>query len=46
MANGAFEILFTVGFEEDDDKLILPLSVSVVKIEKFLEAITNLSIKN
>ena len=46
VANGAFEILFTVGFEEDDDKLILPLSVSVVKIEKFLEAITNLSIKN
>jgi len=38
-AAGAFEILFSVGFEEDDDKLILPLAVSVTKIEKFLDAV-------
>ena len=28
-ANGAFEILFSVGFEEADDKLILPLGSDV-----------------
>eukprot|EP00092_Neocalanus_flemingeri_P003387 GFUD01003628.1.p1 GENE.GFUD01003628.1~~GFUD01003628.1.p1 ORF type:complete len:250 (+),score=53.32 GFUD01003628.1:75-824(+) len=41
-ATGAFEILFSVGFEEDDDKLILPLAVSISKVEKFLDAIQSL----
>lgn len=38
-AAGAFEVLFSVGFEEDEDKLILPLNVSITKVEKFLDAV-------
>jgi len=38
-AAGAFEVLFCVGFEEADDKLIMPLSASIQKVEKFVEAI-------
>ena len=41
-ATGAFEVLFSVGFEEDDDKLILPLNVSITNIEKFLDAVKEL----
>ena len=37
-ASGAFEILFSVGFEEAEDKLILPASVDVKTVEKFLDA--------
>jgi len=41
-AVGGFEVLFSVGFEEDDDKVILPLSASIGKVEKFRDAIQNL----
>ena len=38
-ANGAFEVLFSVGFEEGDDSLILPLSANMTTVTKFKEAI-------
>ena len=41
-ASGAFEILFSVGFEEAEDKLVLPLGTNVRTVEKFLHAIKNL----
>jgi len=41
-AAGAFEVLFSVGYEEADDSLILPLSVPISKVEKFKEAIEKL----
>ena len=44
-ASGAFEILFSVGFEEAEDKLILPMSVNVKTIEKFLDALKNMDSK-
>ena len=30
--SGAFEVLFSVGYEEADDSLILPLSVPISKV--------------
>ena len=44
-ASGAFEILFSVGFEEAEDKLILPVSVNVRTVEKFLDALKNIDSK-
>lgn len=41
-AVGGFEVLFSVGFEESDDKVILPLSASIGKVEKFRDAIQNI----
>ena len=41
-ANGAFEILFSVGFEEDTDALILPLSASIEVLKVFQKAIEDL----
>jgi len=41
-ASGAFEVLFSVGFEEDTDKLLLPLASSIQTVEAFLEAISKL----
>lgn len=43
VANGAFEILFSVGFEEGTDSLILPMSASMPLITAFKSAIENLS---
>ena len=43
-ANGAFEILFSMGFEEDSDALILPLSASLEVLRSFKSAIENLQI--
>ena len=42
VANGAFEILFTVGFEEGTDSLILPMSASIPMITAFKSAIEKL----
>lgn len=42
-AAGAFEILFSVGFEEADDKLILPLGADLKTVKSFKEAIGNIS---
>ena len=42
-AAGAFEILFSVGFEEADDKLILPLSADLKTVQSFKDAIGNIS---
>ena len=42
-AAGAFEILFSVGFEEADDKLILPLGADLKTIKSFKDAISNVS---
>lgn len=44
-ASGAFEILFSVGFEEADDKLILPLGANLKVIQKFRDAIQNVDKK-
>ena len=44
-ASGAFEILFSVGFEEAEDKLILPMSVNIRTVERFLEALKNIDNK-
>jgi len=41
-ASGAFEILFSVGFEEADDKLILPLGADLNIVKQFSEAVRNL----
>eukprot|EP00092_Neocalanus_flemingeri_P102935 GFUD01131671.1.p1 GENE.GFUD01131671.1~~GFUD01131671.1.p1 ORF type:complete len:772 (+),score=293.82 GFUD01131671.1:35-2350(+) len=41
-ASGAFEILFSVGFEEAEDKLVLPLGADVKTVEKFRDAIKNI----
>ena len=43
IANGAFEILFSVGFEEGTDSLILPMSASLPLITAFKSAIENLN---
>lgn len=37
-----FQVLFSVGFEEDSDKLLLPLASSIQTVEAFLEAISKL----
>ena len=42
-ANGAFEILFSVGFEEGTDSLILPMSASIPLISAFKSAIESIS---
>jgi len=39
VANGAFEILFSVGFEEGTDTLILPMSASIPLVSAFKSAI-------
>ena len=39
VANGAFEILFSVGFEEGTDSLILPMSASIPLVTAFKTAI-------
>ena len=44
-ASGAFEILFSIGFEEAEDKLILPVSVNVRTVDKFLDALKNIDSK-
>ena len=41
-ACGAFEILFSVGFEEAEDKLVLPLNANIKTIEKFRDAIKDM----
>ena len=38
-ASGAFEILFSVGFEEADDKLFLPLDADLEPVKRFRDAI-------
>ena len=42
-ANGAFEILFSVGFEEDSDALVLPLSAPIEILKSFVKTIESLS---
>lgn len=39
VATGAFEILFSVGFEEDTDSLLLPLDASLTKLRAVKTAI-------
>ena len=39
VANGAFEILFSVGFEEGSDTLILPMSASIPLVSAFKSAV-------
>ena len=41
-ANGAFETLFSIGFEEDTDALFLPFSVSMGILQAFKSAIEKL----
>ena len=36
------QVLFSVGFEEDNDKLLLPLAASIQTVETFLEALSKL----
>ena len=45
-ASGAFEILFSVGFEEAEDKLVLPLGANMRTVEKFRDAIKNIDNKS
>ena len=42
-ANGAFDVLFSVGFEENDENLILPLAAPMNVIKAFESAISMLS---
>ena len=44
-ANGAFEVLFSMGFEEDTDALFLPFSASLEVVKAFKTAIEKLSPK-
>ena len=41
-ANGAFETLFSIGFEEDTDALFLPFSASMTVLQAFKSAIEKL----
>jgi len=41
-AHGAFEVLFSAGFEEDGEQLLLPLAADLMKVQKFHEAIQKL----
>merc|ERR1719331_744322 len=41
-ASGAFEVLFSCGFEETDDKLVLPLNTPDQILKEFLRALQNL----
>ena len=43
-ANGAFETLFSIGFEEDTDALFLPFSASMTILQSFKNAIENLDV--
>merc|ERR1719219_2982165 len=43
VANGAFEALFSMGFEEDTDALFLPFSASLETIKAFKLAIEALT---
>merc|ERR1719334_1610384 len=43
-ANGAFEILFSVGFEESSDSLVLPFSASIPRISDFHKALMSLKL--
>ena len=38
-ANGAFEVLFSVGFEEGTDTLILPFGANISVIKAFRDAV-------
>merc|ERR1719461_1166937 len=44
-AAGAFEILFSVGFEEAEDKLLLPLDANMRTVERFRDAVINIDKK-
>ena len=44
-ANGAFEILFSAGFEEAEDCLMLPMGANLKVVEKFRDAIRNIDEK-
>jgi len=44
-ANGAFEILFSVGFEEAEDHLLMPLGADIRTVEKFRDAVKNIDKK-
>ena len=44
-ASGAFEILFSVGFEEAEDKLLLPLDANMRTVERFRDAVINIDKK-
>lgn len=44
-ANGAFEILFSAGFEEAEDHLILPMGANLKVVGKFRDAIVNMDKK-
>ena len=37
--------MFSVGFEEADDKLLLPLDVNIRTVEKFRDAVVNIDKK-
>ena len=41
-ASGAFEVLFSCGFEESDDKLVLPLNAPDQILRDFLQALQTL----
>merc|ERR1719411_785133 len=41
-ASGAFETLFSCGFEETDDRLVLPLDTPDQILKEFLRALQNL----
>ena len=43
VANGAFESLFSMGFEEDTDALFLPMSASIEVVQAFKTAIERLT---
>ena len=43
VANGAFEALFSMGFEEDTDALFLPFSASIEVVKAFKSAIEKLT---
>ena len=43
VANGAFEALFSMGFEEDTDALFLPFSASMEVVKAFKSAIEKLT---
>ena len=43
VANGAFESLFSMGFEEDTDALFLPMSAPIEVVQAFKTAIERLT---
>jgi len=44
-ANGAFEILFSAGFEEAEEYLVLPMGANIKTVEKFRDAIKDIDKK-